>query len=188
MKRLFAITLVMLLSSAMFFVVVSAGGGLVTKSMTAKWTGTLYDVGICPFDPDKILTVNVGNGVASGPLGSSNFLFVYCIDPIKLEGYGWGIITTAKGDKLHVYVSNLMVNTAEDPPKWSQVEVIVGGTGMLEGAIGTSFSDGTWTSGAARFPGVYSDGPPPGYPLPTPPPLFDPAQGWVGTTIGEITF
>jgi hypothetical protein len=165
----------------MFFVVVCAAGGPDLKPMTGKWTGTLYNVGFCPFDPSQVLTVNIGKGVASGPLGSSNFIFVYCIDPSALTGYGWGIITTAKGDKLHVTISNLMVDMAENPPKWSEEEEIVGGTGMFENASGGSLSQGTWTSGAAEFPGTYLG-------TSYPPPLLLPAQGWVGTSEGEITF
>ena len=50
MKRLFSITLAMLLSFAMLFTVAYAGDHSVTKSMKGHWTGTLYDVGICPFE------------------------------------------------------------------------------------------------------------------------------------------
>jgi hypothetical protein len=181
MKRTLALTTLLFLFSMLFIVGVCVAGNPVSKTMTADWTGTLYNVGVCPLDPSRILTVNVGNGVASGPLGSSRFLIVYCINPGDLTGYGWGIITTAKGDKLHLSISNLMVNTAVDPPEWSEEEEIVGGTGMFENASGGSFSQGTWTSGAAAFPGT---SPGPSYP----PPLLRPAQGWVGTTVGEITF
>jgi hypothetical protein len=178
MKRTLALTTVLFLFSTLFIVGVCAAGNQVTKPLTGEWTGTLYNVGVCPYDASRILTVNVGDGVASG-LGSSKFLFVYCVDS-KLTGYGWGIITTANGDKLHLSISNLSVvipENPENPTTWSEEEEIVGGTGRFENASGGSLSQGTWTDGVAEFPGTSY-----------PPPLLLPARGWVGTTIGEITF
>ena len=48
MKRLFSITVVMLLFSVMFFVGVCVAGGPVTKPLKAKWTGTTLQCGRLP--------------------------------------------------------------------------------------------------------------------------------------------
>jgi hypothetical protein len=180
MKRLFAITVVMLLSSAMFFAVVYAGPGPVTKPFKAKWTGTLYTVGLCfdewPPTGNLVQTINVGKGVST-LTGVSDFLFVYCIDATYGVGSGWGILTAASGDTIHVSVEELAVDLTKDPVEWSETELILGGTGRFEGAIGSSFSHGTWTSGTDSFPGTS-----------IPPPLLEAPQGWVGTTEGEVTY
>ena len=177
MKRLFSITVVALLFSVMFLVGVCVAAGPVPIPTTAKWTGTLYDVGFCSLEPLLIQTVNVGKGVSS-IMGESNFLFVYCVDLSTFTGSGWGIVTTAKGDRVHLTIPQIKVEFKTGlPSEWSETEVIVGGTGKFENAIGTSISHGTWTSGTASFPyGTES------------PPLLDPPQGWVGTTEGEIEF
>jgi len=178
MRKLIGITLAIFLTSSLLFVTVCAGAGPVDKPLKAKWIGTTYTIGYCPTEPRTYKVINVGSGVASGPLGSSNFVFVYCVAMDFTDGYGWGIITTANGDKLHLWITNLALDTSEFPViKWSEKEEIVGGTGMFENASGGSESGGTWTSEADPFPEM---GPPPQ--------LLLPAQGWVGTTKGVITF
>ena len=182
MKRLFSITVVMLLFSVMFLVGVSVASGPVPIPTTAKWTGTLYNVGICldanPPTGTTFMTVNIGEGVSS-VMGAATFLFVYCIDTTSpsFAGSGWGIITTANGDTIHVTIPELTLDVTKDPVEWSEIEVIHGGTGKFENAFGSSISHGTWTSGADPFPyGTES------------PPLLLPPQGWEGISEGEITF
>lgn len=180
MKRLLTATVVVLLFSVMFIMGVCAAAGPQSIPTTAKWTGTLYDVGICTLVPpgNHILTVNIGEGVSS-VMGRAHFVFVYCIDPATLTGTGWGVVTTANGDTLHISIPDVTVTFPESaPPEWSETETIVGGTGRFENAIGSSFSHGTWTSGTDPFP----------FATPESPPLLLAPQGWVGTSEGEITF
>jgi hypothetical protein len=114
-------------------------------------------------------------------MGAATFLFAYCINVDFLigsaTGSGWGIATTANGDTIHITIPDLTLDPAKTPPEWSETEVITGGTGKFENAIGSSFSHGAWTSGTDSFPyGTES------------PPLLLPPQGWVGTSEGEIMF
>jgi hypothetical protein len=193
MKRLFAITVVMLLSSAMFFVVVCAGGDSVTKPFKGKWTGNLYVLGPCPdpsFQPGYSQGINIGKGVST-LTGESDFLFVYCTicsEPTNtppyfcntINGSGWGIITAANGDALHVEITYLEIDLTDPVPQWTELETLVGGTGRFEDATGSSDSHGIWTLGTDPFP--FGNNPS------IPPQLLQPPQGWVGTTEGEITF
>ena len=189
MKRLFAISVVMLLYSAMFFVVVCTGADPVTKPLKAMWTGTLYISPNCadpgfqvpfPFSPPVFQVINVGKGVSTGS-GESDWLSVICTyftsaDLSTMAGSGWGLVTAANGDTIHAQVE-LTVDRSTDPPRWTETETFVGGTGRFEGATGRSDSGGTWTV-TDPFPSV------PGIP----PQLLKAPQGWVGTSIGEITF
>jgi len=181
MRRLFAVTVVVLLSSAMFFVVVCAGGDLVTKPYKANWTGTLYVLGLCSED-GAVRTINVGKGVSS-LMGKSDFLFEYCISfdqaTLRMTGSGWGIITGADGDTIHIS-ADVTADLTKNPPEWSETEFVVGGTGKFEGATGSGDSGGIWTSGTDPFP--FGNSPP------IPPLLIQAPQGWVGTTEGDITF
>ena len=181
MKRLFAIAVVTLLFSVMFLVGLGVAGPVSTPTK-AKWTGTLYDVGFCldanPPTGTKMLTVNIGTGNSS-VMGATTFLFVYCIDLTSptFAGTGWGVATTANGDTIHITIPTLTLDFSADPVEWSETEVINGGTGKFEHAIGVSFSHGTWTSGTDPFPyGTES------------PPLLQPPRGWVGTSEGEIMY
>ena len=124
------------------------------------------------------MTVNIGKGDSS-VMGEATFLFVYCIDTTSpsFAGSGWGIVTTAKGDTIHVTIPELTLDLTKTPPEWSETEVIHRWDGEdSRMRSGMSMSHGTWTSGADPFPyGTES------------PPLLLPPQGWVGTTEGEIT-
>jgi hypothetical protein len=182
----------MLLSSAMFFVVVCAGGDPVTKPFKGMWTGTLYVLGPCPdttnFPDGASLTINVGKGVST-LAGQSDFIFGYCtfcteptnVPPFfcnTMDGSGWGMITAANGDAIHLVITTVAVDLTTFPPQWTEHEIMVGGTGRFEGAIGESDSGGTWTFETAPFP----------FGADIPPQLFQPPQGWVGTSEGESTF
>lgn len=184
MKKSFAITVVVLLSSAMFLVGVCVAGppaSTPTKPFVGQWTGTLYNVGVCVPDIGKVLTVNFGQGSAT-VLGPASFVFMYCIDPITLSGEGWGIVTTANGDKLYSKITNLTV-TLGTPTTWSEHEELLGGTGRFENVRGDTDSSGIWTT---------ADGFPIGFTVPPPVLLTIPpdtgVQNWIGTTIGELRF
>ncbi|HET7318538.1 MAG TPA: hypothetical protein VFK23_05310 [Nitrospirota bacterium] len=189
MKKSFAITVVVPLSFAMFLVGVCIAGppeSTPTKPFVAQWTGTLYNVGVCVPDTSKVLTVNFGQGSAT-LLGSASFVFMYCIDPITISGSGWGIVTTANGDKLYERITNLTVTfgdpVAGTPTTWSEDEELLGGTGRFENARGDSKSSGIWTS---------AEGFPVGFTVPPPMLLAIPpdtgVQNWIGTTKGEVRF
>jgi len=179
---------VVLLSSAMFLVgvcVAGPPGSTPAKYMAAQWTGTLYNVGVCPFSSGDILTVNFGQG-HSTVLGPASFVFIYCINPeTQSGGTGWGIVTTANGDKLYERITNVNVipGAAGAPTTWSEDEELLGGTGRFENAFGESKSSGIWTS-AIGFPV--------GFEVPSPellgPPVASGVQNWIGTTTGKITF
>ena len=181
MKRLFSIMVVTLLFSVIFLASVCVAAGPVPIPTTAKWTGTLYDVGFCEGSTalaPVTHTVNIGNGVSS-VMGAATILFVYCINVTTFEGSGWGIATTANGDTIHITIPEVTIDLTKTPPEWSETEVITGGTGKFENAIGSSFSHGTWTSGTDTFPFGTSL---------SPPLVVMPPQGWVGTSEGEIMF
>jgi hypothetical protein len=187
MKKSFAITVVVLLSSAMFLVGVCVAGppeSTPTKPFVAQWTGTLYNVGVCVHDISKVLTVNFGQGSAT-VLGPASFVFMYCVDPITLSGEGWGIVTTANGDKLYSKITNLTVEFGNPgtPTLWREDEEVLGGTGRFENARGDSKSTGILTS---------AEGFPVGFTVPPPMLLAIPPdtgiQNWIGTTTGELRF
>jgi hypothetical protein len=187
MKKSFAITVVVLLSSAMFLVGVCVAGppeSTPTKPFVAQWTGTLYYVGVCVPDTSKVMTVNFGQGSAT-VLGPASFVFMYCVDPITLSGEGWGIVTTANGDKLFSKITNLTVEFGDPgtPPIWREDEEVLGGTGRFENARGDSISSGILTS---------AEGFPVGFTVPPPMLLANPpdtgVRNWIGTTIGELRF
>jgi len=184
MKKSFAITVVVLLFSAVFLVGVCVAGppeSTPTKPFVGQWTGTIYNVGVCVHDFTKVLTVNFGQGSAT-VLGPASFVFMYCIDPNTLSGEGWGVITTANGDKLYTKITSLTA-TPGTPTTWSEDEELLGGTGRFENARGESKSSGIWTS-AGGFPVGFT----------VPPPVLlaiTPATGvqnWIGTTMGELRF
>jgi hypothetical protein len=183
MKRLFVITGVMLLSSAIFFVVASAGTGHVEKPVQGMWTGTSYTLGPCPdttnFPPDAFLVVNVGQGILTH-MGNSKFISLYCeffTSDTSLEGSGWTIVTGADGDTLHLSIE-IMSELGDTPPRWMEHETIVGGTGKFEGATGEANSGGTVISGTDSFP--FGESFDPG--------LLQAPTGWIGTTDGWIKY
>jgi hypothetical protein len=182
MKRLLAITSVMLLISAMFFVVEGAAGDPVTRPSKATWTGTTYVVGFCPdttnFPVGAAQVINIGNGFSTAT-GVSEWFSEYCLyfnTPASLAGSGWGILTAANGDRIHTSIQ-VSADLTKDPVEWSETEFLVGGTGRFEGATGETVSQGTWTSGTDPFP--FGEG--------IMPSLFQQPQGWEGTTKGWIS-
>lgn len=180
MKRVFAITVVLFLSSAMFFVVLCGAGDLVTRPSKIMWTGIVYVLGpsaACP--AGSVLSVNVGKGVSTLS-GESDWFSGACLHPVSatsLAGSGWGILTASNGDRLHAS-TDLTVDLSKTPVEWFETELFVGGTGRFEGATGGTDSHGTWTSGTDLFPSGSSISPL----------LFQVPHGWVGTSEGEVTF
>jgi hypothetical protein len=204
MKRLLAITVVVLLSSAMLFVVVSEGAGLfggkfgssigaaagpVEKPSKGMWTGTIYLLGPCtdpafPPEAQAVQAINIGKGVFTHT-GKSNFLSSYCsyfTSETSAEASGWAILTGENGDAIHLSIE-ITLDLSVRPPRWTEIETVVGGTGRFEGAIGESFSEGTWNLGTNPFPYNLN-----GSADEIPPKLFQEPQGWVGTTEGWIKY
>jgi hypothetical protein len=179
MKRLIAITGVMLLLPAIFFVVVGAGADTVTKPIIGMWSGTDYAVGYCT--TDTVQFVNVGKGVAT-ELGKSDLLSVYCLDCTaypSCETSGWMIVTAADGDALHLEVhATLNLVSGE----WSEEEDIVGGTGRFKDATGYVETSGNFVvpTGADLFPYDADPAIPPG--------LLQEPTFWVATSDGWIRY
>ena len=139
MKRLFAITSVMLLSSAMFFVVVCAAAD--TKPMSGVWSGKVFFFE--SFEAPLYIIVN-GKGNATH-LGNTDY-FAYLVPNTsdKHPDYplmGGAVDTAASGDALY-----LEIYFRDDPSAgtWEQIEEIVGGTGKFAGASGGTTSRGTY--------------------------------------------
>lgn len=186
MKRLCAITVFGLLSSAMFLVGVCVAGDPVTKPFKAQWSGTIYAMGPC-VDPDPNLplgalqVLNVGKGVAT-ITGESEFISVGCSalsSATVTVSSGWMILTAANGDKLHIRIEGtLNLATGE----WTEEESIVGGTGRFKDATGYSESGGNIITSTAldlfpfgAIPAIKPE-------LPAAPTY------WVGKTDGYITY
>lgn len=191
MKRSLTFSVTALLFSAMFLTVAAySGDGGVTKSSTGMWSGTIYQVGYCDGSTATapiIKSINIGKGVMS-LTGKSDWFGVacsYCSVPSstppyycdELSGSGWGIITAANGDQIHISIISQTIDLTANPPTWDEVEETVGGTGSFEGATGETNSHGVWTFKTDPFP--VGSGYDPG--------LLSPPQGWVGVNEGHIT-
>ena len=191
MKRIFAITVVMLLSSAMFFVVVCAGAGPVTKPFHGMWSGNIYLVGPCtdtnfpptefpspPFPP-PVQVINVGKGVST-ITGESDFFSVYCnyfTSETTMAGSGWAILTAANGDVLHLRIAGTL---NLDTGAWTEEEWAEGGTGRFKDATGETESGGNII--APTDPDLFP------YNANIPPRLIQAPAFWVGTTKGWIMY
>lgn len=162
MKRIFAITAVMLLSTAMFFVVVCAGADSVTKSTKGTWSGIGYNVGQGNCAPGLLQTMSIGKGVMT-LTGESEWFSLGCLDPATGNGLGTAVITAANGDVLYLMINIQLVPETVDSGNWFQTEQIIGGTGRFEGSTGDGSSSGTY-----KFIGAI--------------------DVWAGTNEGEITF
>jgi hypothetical protein len=186
MKKLVTVTVTTLLSSAMFFVVVCAGADPGVKPTHGKSTGTIYMVGPCTdtaFPLGAVQNINIGKGVFThtGKSGFFSSSCTYFISQTSAEGFGWAIVTAENGDTIHLSIEST-VDFSVTPPRWTEHETIIGGTGKFEGATGESDSGGTWTLGTDPFPYNLN-----GSPDEIPPLLLQPPQGWEGTTNGWIS-
>jgi len=186
MKKSFAITVAVLLSSVLYLVGVCGAGDPVTKPFKAQWSGADYAVGPC-LDPDPNLppgafqVLNVGKGVAT-ITGESEFVSVSCsafTSATFAVSSGWMILTAANGDKLHIRIEGtLNLATGE----WTEEEWTVGGTGKFKNATGYSESGGKiiFPTDPDLFPFDANPAIKPGL-------LAEPTY-WVGKTNGYITY
>lgn len=141
MKRLFSITTIVVLCSALFFVVVCAGADPVVP-FKGSWSGgsTFYFPSNCPADK-PLLAITTAKGVAT-LTGASKMDATYCCNPSTGYCEGTSKITAANGDEIHLSVVHNFNPLSGD---WTQDEVITGGTGRFKGATGESMSSGTST-------------------------------------------
>jgi hypothetical protein len=141
MKRLFAITTVLVLCSALFFVVASPAAEI---HFDGKWYGKsyvfVYDG--CP-NSTPLMFISIGGGVTS-LMGGVNWFGMICIilDPSTGAGFGnngTAIVSKPNGDALYLNILSLTLNP---DGSWIQSEEIVGGAGKFMGYTGTSDSNG----------------------------------------------
>lgn len=135
MKRLFAITTVLVLCSALFFVVVSPAAEI---HFDGKWWGKSYVFyhPACPAT-NPLMFISVGSGVTS-LMGGVNWFGMVCLDTALTGGTGTAIISKPNGDALYLLLS-LTLNA---DGSWTESEEIVGGAGKFMGYTGTSDSNG----------------------------------------------
>lgn len=163
MKRCFAITIAMLLSSAMLFVVVCAAAPATpTVATKGTWSGIGYNVGQGSCPAGQLQTMAIGKGFMTFT-GASEWFSQGCLDPQSGAAGGTAFITAADGDVLFLTINIQLIPDTADSGTWSQTEDIIGGTGKFEGATGTGSSSGTY-----KFNGAMDH--------------------WAGTNKGEITF
>jgi hypothetical protein len=164
MKRLFSITLVMLLSSTMFFTVVYAGEHELVKPTKGTWSGVTYFLGPTASCPTTMIQA-IGKGVMT-LTGESQWI----AEPACLDASGFAsgpaVITAANGDQINLMTG---IQFIPDPSgtagMWVQDSIGIGGTGRFEGTGGSSHSEGVYKLLPSGTEGV-----------------------WVGTNEGELTF
>jgi hypothetical protein len=138
MKRLFAITTVLVLCSALFFVVASPAAEI---HFDGKWWGKSYVFyhPACPVTT-PLMFISIGKGVTS-LMGGVNWLGMVCIN-LEQNGSGAGtgtaIVSKPNGDALYLLLS-LTLNA---DGSWTESEEIVGGAGRFMGITGSSDSNG----------------------------------------------
>jgi len=138
MKRVFAITTVLVLCSALFFVVVSPAAEI---HFDGKWWGKSY-VFFHPDCPDEtpFMFTSIGKGVTS-LMGGVDWFGMVCISLVPGSprvGTGTAIVSKPNGDALYLLLSL----TIYDDGSWIESEEIVGGAGRFMGYTGTSNSNG----------------------------------------------
>lgn len=162
MKRLFAITGVMLLAFAIIFVTVGTAGGPSTKALKGRWSGIGYNVGQGNCPDGYLQNYAIGKGVMN-LTGESEWFSEGCLDPVSLNSKGYGVITASNGDQLFLTFDITLYPDSPDTGEWIQDVVITGGTGRFEGVSGTGSSGGPY-----KFIG--------------------PIDVWSGTNEGELNF
>jgi len=162
MKRLFAITTVVVLCSALFSVVVYAAGP--TRPSIGTWSGsttTGLPTGACLAAGGVAEVSAEGTGVAS-TWGASNWvgdktcLFILIpfgsyLDGLQVvQGSGTATVTTANGDKVYLEMVFTFIGNpaplADPQGQWTQDVNIAGGTGRFINAVGHAYSSGVWTN------------------------------------------
>lgn len=169
MRRIFEITAVLFLISALSLPTVSAeAGGNANSSYGATfsrpskgtWSGASYFVGFC--EDGSLLSMQIGKGLAS-QMGASDWFAIVCTDPVTGTGAGTAVITVANGDAIYLSVSSQVEERGGLEGTWSQTAIGQGRTGRFAGSGGTTTSSGTW---------VFTS---------------DTSLSWVGTHEGEIS-
>jgi len=174
MKRLFAITTVVVLCSALFFVVVCVAGPPKTITSEGKWSGTTTPTGSCT---GGFTAESVGTGVLSH-LGVTTWVgpsmcFIALVPVSSLDyapvfqGYGPATITTATGEEIWLLTHFTYIIGTGEPDShflWAQDIEVASGTGRFVNATGHVHSTGVGKSN--------DDG----------------TGSWEGTSIGTITY
>jgi len=177
MKKSFAITVVVLLSSAMFFVGVCGAGP--TRATKGTWSGsttTGLPTGACLTAGGVAEVSAEGTGVAS-PWGASTWVgdktCLYLLIPWPpgsftdglqvVQGFGTATVTTANGDKVYLEMVFTFIGNpapqADPQGQWTQDVDITGGTGKYSNAFGHAFSSGVWTNnndGTLKWEGTHT--------------------------------
>ena len=151
MKRLFAITTVVVLCSALFSVVVYAGA-----EVQGSWSGKTYLTSNPCDGGQQFLAIGKGH---LNLIGAGTWVSFGCLSGIFTTpvGIGSAIITTATGDDLYLNIRITFTYTGDRIGTWHQDEITVGGTGRFKGAQGVSSSDGffNWLTEPGE-PGVWN--------------------------------
>jgi len=151
MKRLFAITTVVVLCSALFFVVVGAAADMKEKPLKGSWSGKTYSNPSITCADGSLLIVAIGEGHMN-ITGASDWLSWGCLNTSTGQSTGFAVVTAANGDALYLTSSIQFL----DPIKgsWFQTNIIFGGTGRFDGATGSANSEGTFDF--TNPPGVWA--------------------------------
>ena len=144
MKRLFAITGVILLSSVIFFVIVGEAGGPPARTLKGRWSGIGYNVGQGNCPDNHVQNYAIARGMLN-LTGESEWFSEGCLDLATYTSKGYAVITASNGDRLFIgFVITLSPPDVTGAGTWSQEEEIIGGTGRFEGVGGTSSSGGPY--------------------------------------------
>ena len=166
MKRLFAITTVVVLCSVFFVVVCVADPAAPMRPTKGAWSGTSTVSGNCA---GGILVNSIGTGVSTHfgkstwAAGSICLVFENAND---LVGTGPATITAANGDTIDMTTTFRLYGLTNGFGIWTQNITIDGGTGRFAGASGSVTSVGDWVAIA---------------PIP-------PTLAWSGTHEGSIKY
>jgi len=164
MKRLFSITVVMLLFSTLFFTVVYAGGHELVKPTKGTWSGVTYFLGPTANCPTTMIQA-IGKGVMT-LTGESQ----WTSGPVCLDASGFAsgpaVIIAANGDQINLMNGiQFIPDSSGTAGRWVQDSIAIGGTGRFEGTGGWSHSEGVYQLLPSGTEGV-----------------------WAGTNEGEFTF
>jgi len=149
MKRLIAITTVVVLCSALFCVIVSAADPAApTRPTKGAWSGTSTVVGSCNNGIGLLINAS-GTGVSThfgkstwdAPSICSNFQ-----TPTDLLGTGTATITTANGDTIIMTTTFYLFGLGSTGGTWLQNITVTGGTGRFASASGEVTAFGDWVA------------------------------------------
>lgn len=163
MKRLFAVTTVVVMCSTLFLVVVCAAAEAIPSKGT--WSGTNN---VSPPTGACLAAGGIAESEASGVGIVSQWgavtwvgdkMCVYLLWPtggypdylLVSQGSGAGTITTASGDEIYLEMVFTLIgdptpNTGHDKGTWTQDVNMVGGTGRFINVTGHAHGSGVWTN------------------------------------------